>query len=63
MKQYRVDFQWREANYGQFKRDWHTDYGFVEANSEAEACELFKSGWTSNNELQISSFTKCGTQE
>ena len=63
MKQYRVDFQWREADYGQFKRGWHIDYSFIEANSEAEACELFKSGWTSNNELRISSITKCGTQE
>lgn len=63
MKQYRIDFQWREANHGQMQRNWRTDYSFINAESPKQARDTFKAEWSSSNEFQILATTKCGAQE
>lgn len=63
MKQYRIDYQWREANYGQMHRPWQANYSFVDAESPERAGDTFKTEWSSSAEFEILAITKCGATE
>jgi hypothetical protein len=62
MSDYRIDFIWREDDYGQHKRPWNKGFQIVQASSDGEAEATFHEKWTSSNDVDVQLVQKTGTQ-
>jgi hypothetical protein len=62
MSQFKISYQHREADFGQAKRIWSSNYQIVDASSEDDAKSIFEQDWSSSNEFEIKEISKCGAQ-
>lgn len=62
-KDYRIDFVWREDDYGQHNRPWNKGFQVIQASSTDEAEAMFHKKWTSSNDVEVKAVEKCGAQE
>ena len=62
MKSYRVNYNHREADFGQAKRVWQQNFQIVQADSDNDAKDSFMKNWQSKSEIEIISIEKCGVQ-
>jgi len=62
MMQFKVSYKYREADFGQAKRAWSSNFQIIDADTPDDAKSKFSKKWMSNSEFEIKEVEQCGAQ-